>query len=235
MRQTPQGNTMKLYLCKCSHQELSLNTPNHCPNCPLPEYHEVQEIPGGCLEEIACIPGFPVPVKIKYNIEAIQDVHFINSELKSGRMLLPEPTPEEIAMWEQLSTENALMGKIRTDEPTEQEIKDWNYYHQLFQNIKSTDFDKIKQKYQIKFSDNNYWRNQDQLWESDTLCKESIIGFPDTSAANVNAYIPYSIEIKFNQRIQQWETEDDWGIEGLKEFMNVVNQFPNQAHQFFML
>ena len=105
---------MKLYLCKCSHQELSLNTPNHCPNCPLPEYHEVKLTPQGCLEETACIPGIQGPVKIKYNVEAIQDVHFINSELRTGRMLLPEPTPEEIDMWEQLSTENSLMGKIRT-------------------------------------------------------------------------------------------------------------------------
>lgn len=49
---------------------------------------------------------------------------------------------------------------IRTPEPTEEEISDWQEYNEKFQGIKSWDFDEIKEKYNVKFI-------RDENWEYD--------------------------------------------------------------------
>ena len=46
-------------------------------------------------------------------------------------------------------------GKILTDDPTEEEIKDWQKYHEFFSKITVDDFIKIKEKYKIKFISSN--------------------------------------------------------------------------------
>lgn len=117
----------KLYMCiECGRRGDGKET-RRCPDCSK----KMVEVTGRCdslFVERSLIPGFGM-ADLRYTIEAIQDMKVAQVELQAYRA--SEPSEEEIELWNKIS-DRGLFGRIRTPEITEQEIKDWQHYDELF-------------------------------------------------------------------------------------------------------
>jgi hypothetical protein len=98
-----------------------------CPECKK----KLVELSAECVSTVrerTVIPGVG-ECNLLFSIEAIQDMKVAQVALQAYRA--SEPSAEEIELWEKLSDRHAF-GRIRTVDPTEDEVKDWQKYDKFF-------------------------------------------------------------------------------------------------------
>lgn len=153
-----------LYICtRCGHQET--NKPalpaKTCESCKIEGFTgliiEVSVAAPTSIQEKTNIPGIG-KANVLCSLEAIQDMKFQQAALKSYRAT--EPTQEEIELWNRVWDRTAK-GNIRTPEPNESELKDWEYYHKLFSQLTPAKFQEIKDKYKVHFFRDDWYNDYD--------------------------------------------------------------------------
>lgn len=156
-----------LYICtRCGKQEM--NAPGQpakaCEICKKEGYHfnngliiEVSVAATTNIQEKTHIPGIG-QANVLYSTEAVQDLKFQQAAIKQFRA--SEPSEEEIELWNKINDRGAF-GNIRTPEHTEDEIKDWQYYHKLFSQLTPRKFQEIKEKYQMHFFRDDWYNDYD--------------------------------------------------------------------------
>jgi len=131
----------KLYMCAaCSYVSEGKDT-RLCPECKK----KLVELSANCVssvQERTVVPGVGL-ANVLYSIEALQDLKVAQVALEAYRA--SEPTAEVVELWEKLSERHAF-GRIRTIDPTEDEIKDWQKYDKFFAGL---DHAEVKKRYNV--------------------------------------------------------------------------------------
>lgn len=123
------------------------------------QQNTVRDIGFGCLEEDVWINDRQH--KLRYSMEALQDMHAMKAIFDHSKHHISEPTEEEIEIWRRYQEALPFHAMCRTPEPTKEEIKDWQYLHEKFKKI---DFNQIRAKYKIKFLDQQEPYKEEEPW-----------------------------------------------------------------------